>query len=39
LVQRADHEGAMDVINQIVLMNPTNAEEYRQLLNQMRSGQ
>src|SRR5688572_2979653 len=39
LVQRADHEGAMDVINQIVLMNPSNAEEYRQLLNQMRSGQ
>lgn len=39
LVQREDHEGAMDVINQIVLMNPTNVEEYRQLLNQMRSGQ
>jgi tetratricopeptide (TPR) repeat protein len=39
LVQRADHEGAMDVINQIVLMNPTNVEDYRQLLNQMRSGQ
>lgn len=39
LVERGDHEGAMDVINQIVLMNPTNVEDYRQLLNQMRSGQ
>lgn len=38
LMQSGDKQGAMDVINQIVLMNPPNAEEYRQLLMQMRSG-
>jgi tetratricopeptide (TPR) repeat protein len=39
LVQRGDQQGAMDVINQIVLMNPANVEDYRQLLAQLRSGQ
>jgi tetratricopeptide (TPR) repeat protein len=38
LLQKGDRQGAMEVINQIVLMNPPNAEDYRQLLNQMRSG-
>lgn len=38
LVQRADHENAADIINQIVLMNPANVEQYRQALNQMRNG-
>lgn len=38
LVERGDREGAVDVINQIVLMNPPNVDEYRQLLNQMRNG-
>lgn len=37
LVQKGDKPGAMEVINQIVLMNPPNAEEYRQLLQQMRN--
>ncbi|HRJ57485.1 MAG TPA: tetratricopeptide repeat protein [Anaerolineales bacterium] len=37
LLQSGDRQGAMDVINQIVLMNPPNAEDYRSLLNQMRS--
>lgn len=38
LVEKGDREGAMEAINQIVLMNPPNAEDYRQLLKQMRSG-
>lgn len=38
LVERGDREGAIDVINQIVLMNPHNVDEYRQLLNQLRNG-
>lgn len=38
LLEKGDKQGAMDVINQIVLMNPPNVEEYRQLLNQMRNG-
>ena len=38
LVEKGDRDGAIDVINQIVLMNPQNVEEYRQLLNQLRSG-
>ncbi len=38
LVERGDREGAIDVINQIVLMNPQNVEDYRQLLKQLRSG-
>jgi len=38
LVEKGDREGAIDVINQIVLMNPQNVDEYRQLLNQLRSG-
>ncbi len=36
LVQKGDRQGAMDVINQIVLMNPPNVEDYRQLLKQLR---
>lgn len=38
LMQKGDKPGAMEVINQIILMNPPNAEDYRQLYNQMRSG-
>ncbi|MEK6751536.1 MAG: tetratricopeptide repeat protein [Chloroflexota bacterium] len=37
LVEKGDREGAMDAINQIVLMNPPTVEDYRQLLKQMRS--
>ncbi|GAB1471303.1 hypothetical protein MASR2M66_21810 [Chloroflexota bacterium] len=36
LIQRGDKQGALDVINQIILMNPPNVQEYRALLNQMR---
>ncbi|HMZ08010.1 MAG TPA: tetratricopeptide repeat protein [Anaerolineales bacterium] len=36
LLQKNDKQGAMEVINQIVLMNPPNVEDYRVLLNQMR---
>lgn len=36
LVERGDRESAIDVINQIVLMNPHNVEDYRQLLKQLR---
>jgi tetratricopeptide (TPR) repeat protein len=38
LMQDGNKQGAMEVINQIVLMNPPNAQEYRQLLEQMRNG-
>jgi len=38
LIQKGDKQGAMDVINQIVLMNPPNVQDYRALLNQMRGG-
>ncbi|MBL8101089.1 MAG: hypothetical protein JNM02_01030, partial [Anaerolineales bacterium] len=38
LVEKGDREGAIDVINQIVLMNPQNVEDYRQLLKQLRGG-
>ena len=38
LVQDGDKQGAMEVINQIVLMNPPNVEDYRQLLQQMQNG-
>ncbi len=38
LVEKGDRQGAIEVINQIVLMNPQNVEEYRQLLKQMRGG-
>ncbi len=38
LLQSGDKQGAMEVINQIVLMNPPNLEDYRALLAQMRSG-
>lgn len=37
LLEKGDKSGAMEVINQIVLMNPPNVEDYRQLLNQMRN--
>ncbi|MBI5823559.1 MAG: tetratricopeptide repeat protein [Chloroflexi bacterium] len=37
LMEKGDREGAIDAINQIVLMNPPTVEEYRQLLNQMRN--
>lgn len=38
LLEKGDKQSAMDVINQIVLMNPPNVEDYRALLNQMRNG-
>jgi tetratricopeptide (TPR) repeat protein len=38
LMQNGDKQSAMEVINQIVLMNPPNADNYRQLLDQMQSG-
>ncbi|MBI5353519.1 MAG: tetratricopeptide repeat protein [Chloroflexi bacterium] len=37
LVQLGDKQGALEVINQIVLMNPPNVTEYRQLLMQMQN--
>jgi len=37
LMESGDKQGAMDVINQIVLMNPPNVGQYRQLLDQMRT--
>lgn len=37
LVQNGDKQGALEVINQIVLMNPPNADEYRQLLRQLQT--
>ncbi|MDP2777676.1 MAG: tetratricopeptide repeat protein, partial [Anaerolineales bacterium] len=37
LMQNGDKPGAMQVINQIVLMNPPKVEDYRQLLIQMRN--
>ncbi len=38
LIEKGDKQGAMEVINQIVLMNPPNVADYRALLTQMRSG-
>ncbi|MBL8049656.1 MAG: tetratricopeptide repeat protein [Anaerolineales bacterium] len=38
LLEKGDKQGAIEVINQIVLMNPPNVEDYRQLLKQMRNG-
>ncbi|MCB9146619.1 MAG: tetratricopeptide repeat protein [Anaerolineales bacterium] len=35
LIEKGDQQGAMEVINQIVLMNPPNVEEYRTLLEQL----
>lgn len=35
LMQTGDKHGAMEVINQIILMNPPNVSDYRQLLIQM----
>ena len=37
LVQAGDKKGALEVINQIVLMNPPNVNDYRQLLVQMQN--
>jgi tetratricopeptide (TPR) repeat protein len=38
LMEKGDMPGAMEVINQIVLMNPPNVQEYRVLLDQMKNG-
>lgn len=38
LVQEGNKPAAMEVINQIVLMNPPNVEDYRQLLLQLQTG-
>jgi predicted Zn-dependent protease len=37
LLEKGDKQGAMEVINQIVLMNPPNAQDYRALLAQMQN--
>jgi tetratricopeptide (TPR) repeat protein len=37
LMQSGDKKGALEVINQIVLMNPPNVSDYRQLLLQMQN--
>ncbi len=38
LMQSGNKKGAFEVINQIILMNPPNVEEYRKLLYQMQNG-
>jgi tetratricopeptide (TPR) repeat protein len=38
LVEKGDKPGALEVINQIVLMNPPNVQDYRTLLEQMQNG-
>jgi tetratricopeptide (TPR) repeat protein len=38
LVETGNKLGALEVINQIVLMNPPNVEDYRQLLQQLQTG-
>ncbi len=38
LVESGNKQGAMEVINQIVLMNPSNVQDYRQLLTQLQNG-
>jgi len=38
LMQSGNRQGALEVINQIVLMNPPNVEQYRRLLFQMQNG-
>jgi len=38
LVETGNKPAAMEVINQIVLMNPSNVEDYRQLLLQLQTG-
>lgn len=38
LVEAGNRPGAMEVINQIVLMNPSNVQDYRQLLLQLQNG-
>ncbi len=37
LLEKGDKQGAMEVINQIVLMNPPNVQDYRVLLSQMQN--
>jgi len=37
LMQSGNKQGALEVINQIVLMNPPNVEDYRKLLFQMQN--
>jgi Flp pilus assembly protein TadD len=37
LMQNGNKQGALEVINQIVMMNPPNVEEYRKLLFQMQN--
>ncbi len=37
LMQSGNKQGAFEVINQIVLMNPPNVDDYRKLLFQMQS--
>jgi len=37
LMQSGNKHGALEVINQIVMMNPPNVEDYRQLLFQMQN--
>jgi hypothetical protein len=36
-MQSGNKQGALEVINQIVMMNPPNVEEYQQLLFQMQN--
>jgi len=38
LVEKGDKPGALEVINQIILMNPPNVQDYRTLLQQMQNG-
>jgi predicted Zn-dependent protease len=38
LLQAGKKEETMVIINQILLMNPSNAEQYRQLLQQLQQG-
>ena len=38
LVKLGDKQGALEAVNQIVLMNPPRVDEYRQMLNQLRNG-
>jgi tetratricopeptide (TPR) repeat protein len=38
LVESGNKQGALEVINQIVLMNPSNVQDYRQLLVQLQNG-
>jgi hypothetical protein len=37
LIQSGDKKGAMEVINQIIMMNPPNVSDYRQVLTQLQN--